>query len=308
MKCLTTRCGLIALAAAWTVALGNVQAQDSQDKTRIAEPDVKTQVDRSERNSDAGAVTKDRIHHGIGKINKATGIVGAEVINNQNERLGSIKDIVLDLDSGRVGYAVLSVGGFLGIGDRLIAVPVNAFSISGDQSKLVLDADKAKLKEAPALMKDEWPAINDPQIITHWGSADATAVGTSGTITVRERGQRIGNDGSTVVTDQNRLNDRNESDKSLTRVDPLRENQTGPTFAGRITMIDPEKRIMRVQGDAGTREFSFTERPILVVGGSSRNPSLVDFKVGYNVSVGYHEEDDNYKAHSVIRTDPPSTR
>lgn len=306
MKCVTTRCGAIALAAAWIVALSDLQAQDSPDKTKINEPDVKTQVDRAERNNDALAVSKDRIHH-IGKINKATGVVGAEVINNQNERLGSIKDIVLDLDSGRLGYAVLSVGGFLGIGDRLIAVPMNAFSISGDQSKLVLDADKAKLKEAPALVKDEWPAINDPQIITHWGSADATATGTSGTLTVRERGRAISNDGSSV-TDENRLNDRNPGDKSATRVDALRENQTGATFTGRITMIDPEKRTMRVQGDAGTRDFSFTERPTLVVGGSSRNPSLVDFKVGYNVNVGYHEEDGNYKAHSVIRTDPPSTR
>src|SRR5256885_13714801 len=57
--------------------------------------------------------------------NRASEIIGMEVRNAQDQKLGKIEDIILDLASGHVSYAVLSMGGVLGIGDKLVVVPAN---------------------------------------------------------------------------------------------------------------------------------------------------------------------------------------
>ena len=83
-------------------------------------------------------------------------IIGANVVNAQNEDLGKIEDLAMDTESGRVAYAVLSFGGFLGMGDKLFAVPWNAFRFTAD-NKLLLNANKDVLKNAPGFDKDAWP-------------------------------------------------------------------------------------------------------------------------------------------------------
>ncbi|MGN6553693.1 MAG: PRC-barrel domain-containing protein [Verrucomicrobiota bacterium] len=83
-------------------------------------------------------------------VNKIT---GREVRNNDNQRLGKVEDLVVDLESGRILYTVVSVGGFLGIGDRQIAVPPSAVTEKGKQ--LRLDADKDKLMDAPQFSQNE---------------------------------------------------------------------------------------------------------------------------------------------------------
>jgi hypothetical protein len=92
-----------------------------------------------------------------------------DVRNLQNEKLGDIKDIVVDLNSGKISYLVLSVGGFLGIGEKDIAVPPNAFTFSPSQDQLVLNADKAKVQNAPSFTKDAWPSPNNTQWTAHSG-------------------------------------------------------------------------------------------------------------------------------------------
>ena len=54
-------------------------------------------------------------------------VIGSEVVNKLNEDLGKIEDLVLDTGAGRIAYAVLSFGGFLGMGDKYFAIPWNAF-------------------------------------------------------------------------------------------------------------------------------------------------------------------------------------
>ena len=58
---------------------------------------------------------------------------------------------------GRVAYAVLSFGGFLGMGDKLFAIPWQAFTVDQDSEKLVLNVTKDKLDNAPGFDKDNWP-------------------------------------------------------------------------------------------------------------------------------------------------------
>lgn len=61
-----------------------------------------------------------------------------------------------------MSYAVLSFGGFMGMGDKLFAVPWQAFTIDEDKKQFVLNVDKAKLEKAPGFDKNAWPDFADP--------------------------------------------------------------------------------------------------------------------------------------------------
>lgn len=93
-------------------------------------------------------------------------ILGVKVINAQREDLGNIEDLVLDARNNRVAYAILSFGGFLGMGDRHFAIPFEALSFDLSEKVAVLDIDKDRLKNAPGFDKDDWPDMANPA----WGS------------------------------------------------------------------------------------------------------------------------------------------
>lgn len=88
-------------------------------------------------------------------------LLGNDVYNTQEESLGDIKEIMLDMRSGRVAYAVLSFGGFLGMGEKLFAVPWSALKLDTVNKRFVLDASKDRLKDAPGFNKDSWPDMAD---------------------------------------------------------------------------------------------------------------------------------------------------
>ncbi len=91
---------------------------------------------------------------------------GDTVRNPEGEDLGNIDEIMIDIPTGRVAYAVVSFGGFLGMGNKLFAIPWSALSVDEDEKCLILDADKETLKSAPGFDKDNWPDMGD----TAWGS------------------------------------------------------------------------------------------------------------------------------------------
>ena len=98
----------------------------------------------------------------------ASKIIGEAVVNRQNEDLGKIHELVIDAKEGRLAYAVLSFGGFMGMGNKLFAVPWKAFEFSNSENKLILHVDKEKLKTAPGFEKgDKWPDFSD----TLWGES-----------------------------------------------------------------------------------------------------------------------------------------
>jgi sporulation protein YlmC with PRC-barrel domain len=88
-------------------------------------------------------------------------LMGNDVVNQNDESLGDIKEIMLDMRSGRVGYAVLSFGGFLGMGEKLFAVPWNALTLDTEHKRFVLNVDKDRLKDAPGFDKQHWPDMAD---------------------------------------------------------------------------------------------------------------------------------------------------
>lgn len=99
------------------------------------------------------------------RVLSASTLAKDSVYNRLNEEVGSIKDIMLDVPSGRVAYAVLSVGGFLGMGDRLFAIPWESLTLDEDRQCFVLDVDKRRLESAPGFDKSRWPDMAD----TTWG-------------------------------------------------------------------------------------------------------------------------------------------
>jgi len=94
---------------------------------------------------------------------KVSSIIGAHVVNPQAESLGSIKEIVLDPHIGRVAYVVVSFGGFLGLGEKLFAIPFSAFDYDAAKQEYVLDVAKELLTEAPGFAADRWPSLADEQ-------------------------------------------------------------------------------------------------------------------------------------------------
>ena len=91
------------------------------------------------------------------RVLSATTIVGKKVVNEAGEPLGTIKELMIDLNDGQVAYAVLAFGGFLGLGDKLFAIPWEALSFNLKDRTVVLDVDKEVLKDAPGFDKDHWP-------------------------------------------------------------------------------------------------------------------------------------------------------
>jgi sporulation protein YlmC with PRC-barrel domain len=102
------------------------------------------------------------LRHGPGpELMGADTLVGNDVYNQNGEDLGEIKEIMLDVNSGRVSYAVLSFGSFLGMGEKLFAVPWGALKLDTENKRFVLNVEKDRLKQAPGFDRDKWPNMAD---------------------------------------------------------------------------------------------------------------------------------------------------
>jgi sporulation protein YlmC with PRC-barrel domain len=104
-------------------------------------------------------------------VHRAEDIIGMDVKNQAGEDLGSVNDLVMGMRSGEMRYAALSIGGFLGIGDKLIAVPFQSLSVKSDpddadEKFIVVNIDEAKLKGVEGFDQDSWPDMANPR----WGA------------------------------------------------------------------------------------------------------------------------------------------
>lgn len=95
------------------------------------------------------------------RVLSANTIIGDSVVNRADEDLGEIDDLMIDLEGGRVRYAVLSFGGFLGMGDKLFAVPLETLTLDAENKRFILDVDRERLKNAPGFDKDNWPDTSE---------------------------------------------------------------------------------------------------------------------------------------------------
>ena len=90
-----------------------------------------------------------------------TTLIGDNVVNRTGESLGKIEELMLDLEKGRVAYAVLSFGGVLGMGEKLFAVPFEALKLDATREHFTLDVDTDKMRNAPGFDKKNPPQASD---------------------------------------------------------------------------------------------------------------------------------------------------
>ena len=95
------------------------------------------------------------------RLMTADTLIGNAVMNHQGDTLGEIEDIMLDVPRARIAYAVMSAGGFLGIGEKLFALPWSSLTLDTERKCFLLDADKERIKNAPGFDKDHWPSQAD---------------------------------------------------------------------------------------------------------------------------------------------------
>lgn len=135
-------------------------------------------ADNLRRASADGAPGPDTRHGPGPALMGADTLIGNDVCSAGNEDLGNIKEIMLDVKTGRVSYAVLSVGGLLGMGDKLFAVPWNALTLDAKNRRFVLNVDKSRLQAAPGFDKSHWPDMADPawarDLHTYYGSTPSS--------------------------------------------------------------------------------------------------------------------------------------
>ena len=101
----------------------------------------------------------------------ASDVKGHKVVNANNEDLGKIDDYMLDLENGRIAYAVLSFGGWFGVGNKLFAIPWSAFTVELFENalRIVLNVDKEILKKAQGFDKSQLPlSYTDLSSVYHY--------------------------------------------------------------------------------------------------------------------------------------------
>jgi sporulation protein YlmC with PRC-barrel domain len=102
-----------------------------------------------------------------GVIVRAKSIAGMAVKNPANEDLGKVEDVVIDMETGSVRYAAITFSGFLGVGDKLFAVPFRSLHVKQDAgsktSHFVLDVEKKTLEKARGFDKSDWPDFANPR-------------------------------------------------------------------------------------------------------------------------------------------------
>lgn len=113
-----------------------------------------------------GKISKNDPDRRYRRVLTASTLTGDSVKNSAGEDLGKVDEIMIDIPTGRVAYAVLSFGGFMRMGNKLFAVPWEALKVDEDRKCFILDIDKSHLENAPGFDKDNWPDMADRT----WGS------------------------------------------------------------------------------------------------------------------------------------------
>lgn len=143
-----------AISTAFLLTGTSAFAEYSQHQNEIIDPNERktSQQIQSNTSSSQGADHSKEQNKQIGPSsinsdNYANKMMGMDVVNNNDENIGAVEDIVLD-NNGKAEYAIISVGGFLGVGDKLVAVPYAKLHMNRNSEKFVLDVTKDRLEQA----------------------------------------------------------------------------------------------------------------------------------------------------------------
>lgn len=97
----------------------------------------------------------------VRKAYRSANVIGIAVKTPDHKKIGEIEEIVIDLESGKLAYAVLSFGGHFGFGEKFFAVPWDEFSFVQDEKEhyFVVDTNAQKLRKLPGFNKEDWPDV-----------------------------------------------------------------------------------------------------------------------------------------------------
>jgi len=139
------------------------QSIDSSETARTSNANSTRNTDRTRDETRVSSENKSLISaSGLSQVQKASKIMGTSVKNLQDEKLGKVDNLLVDLPSGRIVAVIVSSGGFLGMGDELSAVPPTALRFTADRDTLQLDASKESLANAPHFNANQWPDFSQP--------------------------------------------------------------------------------------------------------------------------------------------------
>lgn len=96
---------------------------------------------------------------------KMSTIIGRAVESQHGNEVGQISEVVMEATTGNVAYAVVASDGFVGLGEKLFAIPWRALQQPIAAQTFRLDMTEEQLKQAPGFDKDNWPDLED----RHWG-------------------------------------------------------------------------------------------------------------------------------------------
>jgi hypothetical protein len=125
---------------------------------KVAMPNTPTEAGTSTANPQAGTLATDETD----RLIASSKVEGTAVYNRQGERLGTVKNFMVDKRSGQVAYAVMSFGGFLGIGASCHPLPWHVLTYDTQQGGYVVDLDKERLQNAPSYAEGASPNWSDP--------------------------------------------------------------------------------------------------------------------------------------------------
>ena len=279
------------VACAFSVGMAaNAQENRTLDERSLTDRDTLSQqqsVQDEAKPSSAHPekVSNQELKKKVTNINKASTFIGMDVENLQGETLGEIDDLAFDAESGKIAYAVLSVGGFLGINEKYIAVPLNALTPAPGADHLLLDANKQRLERAPGFAKNKWPDLDTPA----WGAATGFARTRT---TPPEAAGRPGQSAQQQGTARAQYDASAQTDQKH--------------FTGAISKVDEFARTLTVKGTVGDKTFHIDDSAQI----STKNETdaeIDELKVGSQVNIQYTEEGDKAVAKAVRAQDPGAT-
>jgi sporulation protein YlmC with PRC-barrel domain len=152
------------------------QSGSSTDQNRSSDQSGTSENLSSDTTGQSGTMVKERDRMALRefRLDLGANVIGSQVRNQQNEKLGKLSELAIDPDLARVAYGVLESGGLLGVGDKYFAIPFASLSFehkdTGDTGKIdhvALNIDKNRLKDAPGFDKNKWPDMANQEWATN---------------------------------------------------------------------------------------------------------------------------------------------
>lgn len=164
MKRYTALASILAFSVAALCLAGSASAFDNPNEEKAQSPDnSKT----SKADKKASRVEKSERKHmkKAGMVTRASKLIGMNIENPQGQSLGEINDLVMNTSTGEVRYAAVTYGGFLGVGNKMFAVPFEAFNIKqkadSQEPTLILNVTQKQMEGATGFDKNHWPDFAD---------------------------------------------------------------------------------------------------------------------------------------------------